>query len=78
MIFHEIMSYSVALVLCPVSLQGHRISAIQLTRSGEVSRSNIVQWGQTDMETCLVVLGLGQVGLQIDATLIACYKTCDS
>lgn len=33
---------------------------------------------RTDTDKCLVVVGLGQVGLKIDATLIACNKTCDS
>lgn len=73
------MSYSVALIFFHVSLQFHRKSAIKLMRGGVVSHSNIVQQvlRRTDTEKCLMVSGLGQVGLKIDATLIACNKTCD-
>lgn len=78
LLFHEIMFYSVALIFFHIGLEFHRKFVIK-------SRSNIVQQGaqkgqkgQTDTDKCLVVVGLGQVGLRIDATLIACYQTCDS
>lgn len=61
-----------------------------ITRGCGLSHSNIVQRelrrakkkkkkGKTDTDKCLVAVGLGQVGpFKIDATLIACNKTCDS
>lgn len=45
MLFHEIMSYSVALIVFHVCLQFHRKSAIKLTRGGVVSHSNFAQQG---------------------------------
>lgn len=56
------MSYSVALVFFHVSLQFHRKSAIELTRGGVVSHSNIVPRGLRRAKKDRQTLMFGGVG----------------